>query len=350
MQQQYLQMQQGQQFFHQEQQLLLQQQHMLQRQGELQHHLSNHVLADPNLGKSGSAVAGSHVPKPKVVSAHGDVQCIGSSRKTRKQCRNAALKEYIGKRPLYCAAHIMLDPDSLYTRCKYNVGRPCCETILKEFVYCFKHVSMLIDQEVARGSEGLQNLRQLYVRCSELFNGLEADTHDPNGPEPVELGDQRKKKLARKFKIMRKALKDVLIARGVFDLATAHLIKRAGKVEKGPRRKNPNKRSKPQAEPVTSSSLIAPALTGAVREEAAIMAMSDGPATPSGRDKDLHNAQSAPSEISHATESEAQLLVSFGEMKRDHSEGSGHSDPTCAPPAKVAKKHASADVSEFRRS
>ncbi|PRP84399.1 hypothetical protein PROFUN_08079 [Planoprotostelium fungivorum] len=47
----------------------------------------------------------------------GAVQCIGYNRKRKCQCRNAALKEYIGPAPQYCAEHIELDPNSLYQKC-----------------------------------------------------------------------------------------------------------------------------------------------------------------------------------------------------------------------------------------
>lgn len=48
----------------------------------------------------------------------GAIQCKGKNRKKGIQCRNAALMEYIGPKPEYCAEHIDLDPKSLYTKCK----------------------------------------------------------------------------------------------------------------------------------------------------------------------------------------------------------------------------------------
>jgi hypothetical protein len=45
------------------------------------------------------------------------LQCMGVNRKKRIRCRNPALMEYIGPRPLYCAEHISLDTNCLYHKC-----------------------------------------------------------------------------------------------------------------------------------------------------------------------------------------------------------------------------------------
>jgi len=89
--------------------------------------------------------------RPKVVEAKGSVQCKGRNRKKGIQCRNAALMEYIGPRPIYCAEHIELDPLSLYEKCKSPYqkergdGKGCKEVVLKEFGLCYKHFSDLIN-------------------------------------------------------------------------------------------------------------------------------------------------------------------------------------------------------------
>jgi hypothetical protein len=45
--------------------------------------------------------------------AKGVPQCRGRNRKKRSQCANAALMEFVGPQPLYCAEHISQDPESL---------------------------------------------------------------------------------------------------------------------------------------------------------------------------------------------------------------------------------------------
>lgn len=85
--------------------------------------------------------------RPKVVEAKGAVQCKGRNRKKGTQCRNAALMEYMGPRPIYCAEHIELDPKSLYEKCKAGYqkepgdSKGCKEVVLKEFGVCYKHYS-----------------------------------------------------------------------------------------------------------------------------------------------------------------------------------------------------------------
>ena len=49
----------------------------------------------------------------------GVLQCSGTNRKKKSRCRNAALMEYVGPRPIYCAEHISLDPDALYHKCGF---------------------------------------------------------------------------------------------------------------------------------------------------------------------------------------------------------------------------------------
>merc|ERR1712227_948830 len=72
-------------------------------------------------------------------------QCIGTNIKKKRQCKNAALMEYIGTRPVYCAEHIELDPNTLYQKCLSDYGKEpgdkkkCKEIVLKEFGFCYKH-------------------------------------------------------------------------------------------------------------------------------------------------------------------------------------------------------------------
>jgi hypothetical protein len=44
--------------------------------------------------------------RPKVQVSKGAIQCRGMNRKKGIRCRNAALMEYFGTQPLYCAEHI----------------------------------------------------------------------------------------------------------------------------------------------------------------------------------------------------------------------------------------------------
>jgi len=55
--------------------------------------------------------------RAKITPGKGAIQCIGKNRKTGNQCRNAALMEYFGPKPKFCAEHIHLDEDCLYTKC-----------------------------------------------------------------------------------------------------------------------------------------------------------------------------------------------------------------------------------------
>jgi len=75
--------------------------------------------------------------KSKVVRSkvkNNNLQCAGINRKKNCQCKNAALMEYIGPKPIYCAEHIELDPNTLYEKCKSSYyktpgDRKCCKEV-----------------------------------------------------------------------------------------------------------------------------------------------------------------------------------------------------------------------------
>jgi len=146
--------------------------------------------------------------RPKVVEAKGAVQCKGRNRKKGIQCRNAALMEYIGPRPIYCAEHIELDPKSLYEKCKspyqkeIGDGKGCKEVVLKEFGLCYKHYGDAI-AEMLETNDYQRALRDLQ-RTNELLAQLERDAASAKKKD----GDlyQRKNKLIPKFQEMKKIL------------------------------------------------------------------------------------------------------------------------------------------------
>jgi hypothetical protein len=144
--------------------------------------------------------------RPKVVEAKGAIQCKGRNRKKGTQCRNAALMEYIGPRPIYCAEHIELDPKSLYEKCKSSYqkepgdNKGCKEVVLKEFGICYKHYPDLI-QEMIENQE-YEKTRRHAERITELLSQLEKDAAAAKKKD----GDlyQRKNKLIPKFQEMKK--------------------------------------------------------------------------------------------------------------------------------------------------
>lgn len=144
--------------------------------------------------------------RPKVVEAKGAIQCKGRNRKKGTQCRNAALMEYIGPRPIYCAEHIELDPKSLYEKCKSSYqkdpgdNKGCKEVVLKEFGICYKHYPDMI-QEMIENQE-YEKTRRHADRITELLSQLEKDAAAAKKKD----GDlyQRKNKLIPKFQEMKK--------------------------------------------------------------------------------------------------------------------------------------------------
>lgn len=144
--------------------------------------------------------------RPKVVEAKGAVQCKGRNRKKGTQCRNAALMEYIGPRPIYCAEHIELDPKSLYEKCKSTYqkepgdNKGCKEVVLKEFGVCYKHYSDLIQEMIE--TRDYEKTRIHAERITDLLSQLEKDAAAAKKKD----GDlyQRKNKLIPKFQEMKK--------------------------------------------------------------------------------------------------------------------------------------------------
>lgn len=147
-------------------------------------------------------------PRPKVVEAKGAVQCQGKNRKKGTQCRNAALMEYIGPRPVYCAEHIELDPRSLYEKCKSPYqkepgdNKGCKEVVLKEFGMCYKHFPDFCNQLIQ--ARDAPRARKHYERVVILLAQLEKEAASAKKKD----GDlyQRKNKLIPKFQEMKRVM------------------------------------------------------------------------------------------------------------------------------------------------
>jgi hypothetical protein len=152
--------------------------------------------------------------RPKVVEAKGAVQCKGRNRKKGTQCRNAALMEYIGPRPIYCAEHIELDPKSLYEKCKSSYqkepgdNKGCKEVVLKEFGICYKHYADLVTEMIE--TRDYEKVRNHNDRICDLLGQLERDAAAAKKKD----GDlyQRKNKLIPKFQEMKKVIAKALEA------------------------------------------------------------------------------------------------------------------------------------------
>lgn len=156
--------------------------------------------------------------RPKVIEAKGAVQCRGRNRKKGSQCRNAALMEYIGPRPIYCAEHIELDQNSLYEKCKSSYQKDpgdkkgCKEVVLKEFGLCYKHYGDMVAQIVQK--QDTETIRRHHERVLQLLDQLEREAAAAKKKD----GDlyQRKNKLIPKFQEMKKltlkAMEDLHIA------------------------------------------------------------------------------------------------------------------------------------------
>lgn len=146
--------------------------------------------------------------RPKVVAEKGAIQCIGENRKKGTRCRNAALMEYIGPRPLYCAEHITLDVDTLYCKCgspyqkTVGDGKGCREVVLKEFQFCHKHFDQSLDAMLAEGEQGLATAQAQYDRVCTLLTQLEAEAASAKSVDPDLF--QRKHKLIPKFVEMKR--------------------------------------------------------------------------------------------------------------------------------------------------
>jgi len=147
--------------------------------------------------------------RPKVIPEKGSIQCKGTNRKKNKPCRNAALMEFIGPRPIYCAEHIQLDPHCLYTKCKSTYQKVpgdkkgCREVVLKEFGLCHKHYNDAVKK--MKGPDGIQMVIEKLVRVSELLNNLEDEALKAKKTDADLF--QRKNKLIPKFHEIRSILK-----------------------------------------------------------------------------------------------------------------------------------------------
>jgi hypothetical protein len=147
--------------------------------------------------------------RPKVIPEKGAIQCQGTNRKKNKRCRNAALMEFIGPRPIYCAEHIHLDPDCLYTKCKSTYQKVpgdkkgCREVVLKEFNLCHKHYHDAVKR--MKGFEGVSLVIDKLVRVTEILNNLEDEALKAKKTDADLF--QRKNKLIPKFHQIRNILK-----------------------------------------------------------------------------------------------------------------------------------------------
>jgi len=134
------------------------------------------------------------------------------NRKKQIRCRNAALMEYIGPRPNYCAEHIELDKGSLYEKCKSTyqkeVGdnKGCKEVVLKEFGVCYKHFNDAIADMIKQ--HDVVKAHKYYDRVIDLLVQLEKDAAAAKKKD----GDlyQRKNKLIPKFQEMKKSIAKAL--------------------------------------------------------------------------------------------------------------------------------------------
>eukprot|EP00792_Barthelona_sp_PAP020_P005086 TRINITY_DN2489_c0_g2_i1.p1 TRINITY_DN2489_c0_g2~~TRINITY_DN2489_c0_g2_i1.p1 ORF type:complete len:316 (-),score=73.44 TRINITY_DN2489_c0_g2_i1:157-1077(-) len=103
--------------------------------------------------------------------------CCAKNKKTGKPCRNPALMEYIGEKPEYCAEHIESDPSSIYCKCRSNFGKEigdgkrCKEVVLKEFMFCSKHLKYHYC-DLQTDPSALPEVRSKLARCKELYNKL----------------------------------------------------------------------------------------------------------------------------------------------------------------------------------
>lgn len=146
--------------------------------------------------------------RPKVVPEKGGVQCQGFNRKKNVRCRNAALMEYMGPRPSYCAEHIHLDPECLYTKCQSTYhsspedGKGCREVVLKEFGFCHKHFEQFTAP--LTGADGLAKTNDCLQRVEDCLARLTVEAQSAKKVDPDLF--QRKHKLIPKFVQMKTCL------------------------------------------------------------------------------------------------------------------------------------------------
>lgn len=170
-----------------------------------------------NSTTSAAGTAAASKKRPKLDPKKDALQCLGHNRKKNKQCGNAALMEFIGPRPLYCAEHIDQDPTSLYTKCNSThhlvsgEGKGCREVVLKELNCCHKH----FDQITALWPltpAGLATARSTLARVTEILELLEGEAAAAKKSDPDLF--QRKHKIIPKFvQIIRQIEQWILDAR-----------------------------------------------------------------------------------------------------------------------------------------
>merc|ERR1712137_1385425 len=150
--------------------------------------------------------------RPKVVPSKGAVQCMGKNLKKGTQCKNAALMEFFGPRPIYCAEHIELDPNSIYCKClsPYNKEpgdkKGCKEVVLKEFSFCYKHFEFRLESYSTPSA--ILSAKKDLARVSELLEKLELEASIAKKQRHDLF--QRKNKLIPKFVAMKKALEEFI--------------------------------------------------------------------------------------------------------------------------------------------
>jgi len=193
-------------------QILVYQQLLNQQQVTDQQEVLNNVevneTPNPKKRKSSSNKRPQRRVRPKVIPEKGATQCIGMNRKKNQRCRNAALMEYIGPKPKYCAEHIHLDPECLYMKCgsKYQKvpgdKKGCREIVLKEFGLCYKHYKDSIEKMI--GVEGYKIAVEKLDRVNDLLDKLESEAMKAKKTN-ADLY-QRKNKLIPKFLDMKNLL------------------------------------------------------------------------------------------------------------------------------------------------
>lgn len=138
----------------------------------------------------------------------GVLQCAGMNRKKKARCRNAALMEYVGPRPIYCAEHISLDPNALYHKCGLPISadkgpKLCKEIVLHTFKYCYKHIDQWLSTSLV-GPAAIPETQSLLTTASSLLAQLEQEAARAKS-EDSELY-QRKSKLIPKYQSLVKTL------------------------------------------------------------------------------------------------------------------------------------------------
>merc|ERR1712137_903566 len=150
--------------------------------------------------------------RPKVIESKGAIQCAGTNLKKGTQCKNAALMEFFGPRPIYCAEHIELDPESIYCKCSSTYGKTpgdgkgCKEIVLKEFQRCYKHFgdrlsSLPVDTALSSAQKDVKRVTEILAQLESEAASAKRKRHDLF---------QRKNKLIPKFAKMLSQLETFL--------------------------------------------------------------------------------------------------------------------------------------------